>query len=68
MNHDRHGFNVYKLQPIIEGCCFSFSMFVFVMCIVQGPLTVRDLGFDTSKSRCHLMLIAHYLVLTQQVG
>jgi hypothetical protein len=36
------------------------SMFVFVMCMVQGPLIVQDLGFNIWKSRHHLMFTAQF--------
>jgi hypothetical protein len=39
---------------------FQPSMLVFIMCMVQGPLIVLDLGFNIWESRCHLTLIAQF--------
>jgi hypothetical protein len=39
---------------------FQLLMLVFVMCMVQGPLTIWDLGFNIWESRCHLTFIVQF--------
>jgi hypothetical protein len=70
MSNGWHGFNAYKLQLAIEGCCFGLQCLCLqcARCKELGIKTIDGSRFGTWHLKIKTSLDAHCLVLKQEVG
>ncbi len=67
MNNGRHGFNAYKLQLAIEGCCFSLQCLCLqcAQCKKSRVEIVNNLRFGIWHLRIKMLVVTSCSLLAQ---